>query len=46
LVDLICIDCRARPLDALTVCRHRQFDPPQIVETLGLCGLRSKRMST
>jgi hypothetical protein len=26
-VDLICIDCRARPMGALTVCRHCESTP-------------------
>jgi hypothetical protein len=42
LVDSICIDCRARPLSALTVSRHCQSTPPQIVETLGLLRLEVK----
>jgi hypothetical protein len=42
LVALICIDCRARPLGALTVRRHCQSTPPQIVETLGLLWLEVK----
>jgi ribosomal protein L40E len=42
LVDLICVDCRARPLGALTVCRHCQSTRHRFVETLCLLWIEVK----